>query len=103
MIEESGTAVIETERVTGQRLAAETAMLQLRLVEGIELAGFEVRTGFDPRQVFAAAIERFESQGLLRVDATHVALTDDGRLLADSIITEFMLELDAHAATKRST
>jgi oxygen-independent coproporphyrinogen-3 oxidase len=103
MIEESGTAVIETERVTGQRLAAETAMLQLRLVEGIELAGFEVRTGFDPHQVFAAAIERFESQGLLRVDATHVALTDDGRLLADSIITEFMLELDAHAATKRST
>ncbi len=102
MIEESGTAVIETERVTGELLAAETVMLQLRLVHGIDLAKFEARTGFDPSQVFAAAIERFESQGLLRVDATHVALTDDGRLVADSIITDFMLDLDAHVGPKRS-
>lgn len=97
MIDQRGSAVIETERVTGRRLAAETAMLQLRLVEGLDTAKFQTRTGSDPRVAFAGAIERCRALGLLRVTPTHIALTNDGRLLADSIITEFMVELDTAA------
>jgi oxygen-independent coproporphyrinogen-3 oxidase len=97
MINQRGSAVVETECVTGRRLAAETAMLQLRLVEGLDIARFQTRTGFDPRVAFAGAIERCRTLGLLRVTSTHVALTNDGRLLADSIIAEFMAELDKTA------
>ena len=94
MIDRGGEAVIERERLTGRRLAAETAMLRLRLVEGIDLARFEELTGFDPRRVFAGSIERFKAGGLVRATATHVALTDQGRLVADPIIADFMAELD---------
>lgn len=98
MIDDGGRAVIETEHVTGRRLAAETAMLQLRLVEGIDVATFNARTGFDPHRVFNRAVQRCQALGLLRATPTHVALTDAGRLLADPIIAEFMAELDTTAA-----
>ncbi|HUU84667.1 MAG TPA: radical SAM family heme chaperone HemW [Phycisphaerae bacterium] len=98
MIDKSGSAVIETERVTGHRLAAEMVMLRLRLVEGIDAAEFEARAGWNPHTAFAGAIQRCRNLGLLRVTPTHIALTDEGRLLADSIITEFMAELDEPAS-----
>ena len=94
MIDAQGTAVVETEQLEGLRLAGEMAMLQLRLVEGIDAARFRRRTGLDPHQVFAAAIARYQSQGLLTGTDTHIALTRRGRLLADTVITEFMAELD---------
>jgi len=94
MIDAQGTAVVETERLEGLRLAGEMAMLQLRLAEGIDAAHFRRCTGLDAHQVFAAAIARYESLGLLTGTDTHIALTRRGRLLADTIITDFMAELD---------
>ncbi|MHC4090801.1 MAG: radical SAM family heme chaperone HemW [Planctomycetota bacterium] len=95
MIDAQGTAVIETERIEGRRLAGEMAMLQLRLVEGIDTDRFRRRTGLDPRQAFAPAISRHEAAGLLTVTPTRIALTRQGRLVADTLIADFMADLDA--------
>ena len=97
MIDETGDAAVETERIEGKRLAAEMAMLQLRLVEGIDLAGFAARTGSDAVQAFAPAIAQYEAMGLLTVTPTHVALTQRGRCVADTIIADFMGALDSAA------
>jgi len=94
MIDQFGHAVIESERIEGRLLAAETAMLQLRLIDGVDRAAFERRTGFDPHQVFARSIARYEPPGLLSVSPTRIALTRSGLLLADAIIADFMADLD---------
>jgi len=94
MIDQLGHAVIERERIEGRQLAAETAMLQLRLIDGIDRAEFEQRTGFDPHQVFARSIARYELRGLLSVSPARMALTRNGLLVADAIIADFMADLD---------
>ncbi len=94
LMDRQGDAVVERECIRGRGLAAEMAMLRLRLNEGIDVARFEGRTSLDPHVVFAGAIRRFERMGLIEATATRIALTDSGRLYADTIIADFMSELD---------
>jgi oxygen-independent coproporphyrinogen-3 oxidase len=94
MIDRDGHAVAEAEPVAGKRLAAEMIMLQLRLVEGLDSTAFEQQTGLCPSRTFASVINRHERAGLLRAGAEHIALTNQGRLFADTIIADFMAELD---------
>jgi oxygen-independent coproporphyrinogen-3 oxidase len=94
MIDQQGHAEIETERIDGDRLASEMAMLRLRLIEGIDVADFERRTAMNPNDVFAAPISRYRDLGMLATTRTHIALSDRGRLYADDIIADLMAELD---------
>lgn len=92
-IDERGDAVIETERLEGPAVAAETAMVLLRLVAGIDRAEFGRRFGIDVMKACCEVIERFETQGLLVITPTHLALSDRGRLFADTVIAEVMAAL----------
>jgi oxygen-independent coproporphyrinogen-3 oxidase len=91
-VERDGNAVVERERVEGAALGGETAMLQLRLNEGIRFAAFERRTGFDARDLFAGSIERYAAEGLIHLTEESVALSRTGRLIADTVIADFMAE-----------
>ncbi|MCH7813090.1 MAG: radical SAM family heme chaperone HemW, partial [Planctomycetes bacterium] len=93
-VEKTGTAVEETESIDGVRLATELIMLGLRLVEGLELAVFERRTGLNPRRAFARVLDPYQAQGRLTISDTHIALTRQGFLIADAIMTDLMAELD---------
>jgi oxygen-independent coproporphyrinogen-3 oxidase len=81
---------IESETLSALERAGETAMLQLRLVEGIRCRAFATATGFDPHLLFADQIERYTGQGLLDADEERIALTRAGRLLGDAVIAEFL-------------
>ncbi len=94
MIDDSGKAVSESECIKGTLLAGETTMLALRLVEGINVASFAVRLGIEPHDCFSRSIERYVSLGLLTANQDNIALTSRGRLVADSVIADFMTELD---------
>ncbi|GMU23103.1 MAG: coproporphyrinogen III oxidase [Phycisphaerae bacterium] len=83
-------AGIEHERLSPLERAGETAMLQLRLLEGIDCARFQAETSFDPHLLFAEALERHRAEGLLEVTAERIALTPAGRLVGDSIIIDFL-------------
>ena len=83
--------VVESEQLTPLEAAGETAMLNLRLVEGIRCEAFRRQTGFDPYALFGPVIERYTAVGLLEADAEHIALTPAGRLVGDAIISEFLL------------
>ena len=57
--------------------------------EGIDLARIETRSGL-PRAAFvdADAVARLAGQGLMRGEGDRLAVTDEGILLLDSILSE---------------
>ncbi|MBL0915962.1 MAG: coproporphyrinogen III oxidase [Sphingopyxis sp.] len=79
---------VETDLPAHER-ATEAMLMGLRLTEGIDLARVETRSGL-PREAFvdADAVERLAGQGLLVQDDDRLAVTDDGILLLDSILSE---------------
>lgn len=81
---------IDIERLEPIRRAGETAMLMLRLTEGIGRRRFRESTGFDAQALFAEPIERHHSAGRLLVDRERIALTPAGRLVADSVMADFL-------------
>jgi len=82
--------VAERERLAPEKKAREALMLELRLREGADLAGFRERTGFDPRALFGEAWDRHLSAGLLEVAAGRLRLTLEGVLVANSVMADFI-------------
>ncbi|NIJ35805.1 oxygen-independent coproporphyrinogen-3 oxidase [Sphingopyxis panaciterrae] len=69
--------------------ATEAMLMGLRLTEGIDLARIEARSGL-PRDAFldAETAARLARQGLMRQVGDTLAVSDDGILLLDSILSE---------------
>jgi len=69
--------------------ATEAMLMGLRLTEGIDLARIGTRSGL-PRDAFvdAEAVARLAARGLMRQDGDRLAVTDNGILLLDSILSE---------------
>ncbi len=89
-IRAGGSARVEEETLPPERRARETAMLELRLVAGIDRRRFAERYGADPADLFATAIARHTAAGLLEVDERGVRLTRTGRLLANRVMADFV-------------
>lgn len=81
---------IHEERLPPDQRARETAVLGLRLNAGIDRARFSQRFGNDPARLFADPIARFAELGLVEVTDRAVRLTRRGRLVADTIVAEFV-------------
>jgi oxygen-independent coproporphyrinogen-3 oxidase len=89
-IESGDLPATDVEFLSPARRAGELAMLMLRLRGGIEYNTFLARTGLVARSVFADAIDRFSSMGLLDSDDIGVRLTSRGLAVADSLAAEFL-------------
>ena len=79
---------VETDLPAHER-ATEAMLMGLRLTEGIDLARIELRSGL-AREAFVddGAVARLARQGLMTQDGDRLAVTDDGILLLDSILSE---------------
>ncbi|KTE16634.1 radical SAM family heme chaperone HemW [Sphingopyxis sp. H115] len=79
---------VETDLPPHER-ATEALLMGLRLTEGVDLARIEARSALE-RAAFvdADAVARLAGQGLIRHDGDRLAVTDDGILLLDSILSE---------------
>ena len=75
--------------LSSEQIAHETAVLMLRLREGINLIRFKAQTGYDAPELFAAAIEENISKGLLEKDDLGVRLSRSALAVADSVICDF--------------
>jgi oxygen-independent coproporphyrinogen-3 oxidase len=80
----------EHECRSAEQRARETAMLELRLIEGIDRRQFKHRYGHDPVEFFAEAVCRHTQRGLLEATETHIRLTRAGLLLADTVMADFL-------------
>lgn len=76
---------------TPEQMAAETAVLNLRMLEGIDLAAYQRQTGFDLYHLFPQAIERHCDLGLLIETGTHLHLSEIGLSLADTVAADFSM------------
>jgi oxygen-independent coproporphyrinogen-3 oxidase len=82
--------IADSERLSPEEQARELIMLGLRRCEGIDLAEFHERTGFDLRQLSAEAMSRHLRHGLLEDAGGHLRLTREGRFLADTVVADFL-------------
>jgi oxygen-independent coproporphyrinogen-3 oxidase len=83
--------VDEREHLDPRSRAGETAMLQLRLVEGIDRPWFRRHTGYDPMALFGDAIRAHVAACRLSVTPTHIRLTRSGLLIANTVMADFLM------------
>jgi len=88
-VERNGHGLKVESDLPAQERATEAMLMGLRLTEGIDLARIEMRSGLG-RAAFvdADAVARLVDQGLMGQDGNRLAVTDDGILLLDSILSE---------------
>jgi oxygen-independent coproporphyrinogen-3 oxidase len=79
----------EVTACTEQDRVFETAVLNLRMREGINLDRFKRLTGRSALEVFAGPIRHYEHLGLLQADATGIRLTTEALPIADSVLCDF--------------
>lgn len=79
---------VETDLPAHER-ATEAMLMGLRMTDGIDLARIEARSGL-LREAFvdADAVARLTAQGLMWQNGDRLAVSDDGILLLDSILSE---------------
>jgi len=80
----------ESEELTGAARLGEATMLALRTREGVDVQAFRNKYGFDFLDYYARVIDELTSVGVLRVDPTHVRLTDRGRFVANDVARAFI-------------
>jgi len=90
LIDSTGDATDVREELGPQKRAGETAMLGLRMTEGIDESEFAARTGFTPTELAGEALEGFIEQGLMSRTGGRLHLTERGMEVADSILSEFV-------------
>jgi oxygen-independent coproporphyrinogen-3 oxidase len=90
-IEAGRFAYSEKQKPLPEQIARETAVLNLRMLDGIELAQFQRQTGFDALDLFAGAVALHTRIGLLKQTLTHLRLTEKGLSYADTVAQDFIL------------
>jgi oxygen-independent coproporphyrinogen-3 oxidase len=99
-VQEGADPTSEEETLSEWERAGETAMLNLRMNEGIDACEFLRRTGLDPRLLFAEAIDRHVRAGLLAVEGNRITLTPAGRLVADRVQADYLNPTPPVAGTR---
>lgn len=79
----------QTETPTKIETACQTAVLNLRRIDGINIEQYKQKTGYDPTKLFAEEINRNKQLGLLQTTNDKIALTKKALPIADSILSDF--------------
>jgi oxygen-independent coproporphyrinogen III oxidase len=87
--------VIGAETVSTDLSMADTLILGLRLVEGVDVRAFTRRHGHEVDEMYGPVLAEFVSYGIVERTATHVRLTPRGRLLSNELFQRLLPE---HAA-----
>lgn len=78
-------AVVECETIAREGEMAETAMLGLRLVDGLSLSDWAARFGEPFERTVGARLADVWAAGLLEQRGDHIRLTERGRLLGNEV------------------
>jgi oxygen-independent coproporphyrinogen-3 oxidase len=91
VIETGESAEIECETLDPLAALRETAMLGLRLRDGIDAGAVSRRFGVDPIALFAPLMGPHVEAGLLELDAGRITLTRRGLLFANDVMGDFLV------------
>ncbi|MBY0587398.1 radical SAM family heme chaperone HemW [bacterium] len=89
-VEEGRSPIHQSESLPPEARARETAVLELRRTQGIDLSAFQRKTGFHFRDLAPRELEGFVELGLLIDDGNVVRLSPRGFLLADGIFSRIV-------------
>lgn len=88
-IEQNEDAADEKMIITSVEKAAQTAVLNLRLTEGINLTEYKQKTGFDIYELFKISIEKNLKSNLLELNGDCLRLTKNALPIADFVLCDF--------------
>lgn len=88
-IRESEPLELEWERLTGWDSVAETLMLGLRMLDGVNLALLEARFGLPVREHYGETVEHLIQRGWLERDGDTIRLTQEGLLWHSEVALAF--------------
>ncbi len=80
----------QSEELDPWERARETMAVQLRRREGIDRSAFRMQTGHDLDAVAGSALTHLRELGLLADDGHNVALTREGKYVADGVIERLL-------------
>ncbi len=83
---------LEWERLTGWDSVAETLMLGLRILNGVDLATLEARFGLPVREHYADTIDALVRQGWIELKDSSIRLTQEGLLWHSEVASAFFEE-----------
>lgn len=90
LLEERELPVDERERLDRYQLGEEYAMLQLRTADGIDLGHLRDEYGIDLELENPETMDRLAEGGLIDWSDDRLRLTDEGKLLCDTITTQLL-------------
>jgi oxygen-independent coproporphyrinogen-3 oxidase len=90
MIEQTGSAIVETTNLTARDREAESLFLGLRLMRGVDLQKHRAQFGADVRASHADDLARFREAGLIEIDADTLRLTRAGALMSNEVFAAFV-------------
>ena len=77
--------------LTRQEEIEETMYLGLRMMQGVNLQGFQKTFGVRVETLYKETLEKLERQGLLRIKDGCLRLTDSGIDVSNAVMAEFLL------------
>jgi oxygen-independent coproporphyrinogen-3 oxidase len=80
------------EQITRETAMADTLILGLRLIDGVELAAFRARHGVDAHDLYGQVLDEFTGYGLLERTNGTLRLTPRGRLLSNELFERLLPE-----------
>ncbi len=89
-LERGELAVDFRERLTPEKRARETAVMNLRRTRGIDFDEFQRRTGFDAPVLFEKELQVLTEEGLMEVGERSAKLTRRGLMVADTVLSELV-------------
>jgi oxygen-independent coproporphyrinogen-3 oxidase len=80
----------DREELTTEEKAREAIMLALRRMRGLEISKFETRFGCSLTALAGEAVDKHLRAGLLERDGDLLRLTQNGLMIADSVVSDFL-------------
>ncbi len=90
LIKRNDSAILFKEKLTEETQIKETVFLGLRLLCGIDLAGWKTRFGKDFLFLFGKQVETLSELGLLELKDGYLRLTREGLFLSNEVFVEFV-------------
>jgi len=88
-----GTAPPSTsEHLVGRAAMAETLMLGMRMIQGVDRVGFTSRFGQDPVDAFPQSMNRHKDLGTITITDHKVSLARNSLFVSDSILADILSE-----------
>jgi len=80
------------ERLGAREALAETLMLGLRLIEGVDRSAVRDRFVQDPLEAFPVSLERYAQMGALLITPSHLRIARSKLFVADTILADILAE-----------